>query len=62
MDEMPYFIPANDMGLPGLWSADTGEDEAFFNALPEDAQQALLAGCAGSEQFHQRVREARLRQ
>lgn len=62
MDEMPFFIPMNDMGLAGQWSLDPGEDEAFFNALPEDAQQRLLAGCTGSEQFHQRVREARLRQ
>ena len=62
MDEMPYFIPMADAGLLGQWSPDSGEDEAFFNSLPEDAQQSLLAGCAGSQEFHARVREARLSQ
>lgn len=58
MDEF-YPIPMNNMGLLGQWNT-SGEDEGFFNALPEEKQQQILADCTTSEEFHERVRAARL--
>ena len=43
---MPYFIP-HEPTPRAFWASGAptqAGDEAFFNSLPEDAQQSLLAG------------------
>lgn len=55
-----YLAPIQAINPAEAWGANSSEDEAFFNALSDDRQKAILADCTSSEQFHEKVRIARL--